>query len=176
MDQIGDIPENLYREPLEAIYADHFRALMVCRMLDGLGAQEQPKLVECLTGIRHFLEHDLPIHMADEEQDLFPLLRRRCRPEDEVDNLLALLSEEHARNADLATAIIQDLAELRTKGGPARREKLIVEATLFKELQRRHLAWENSVLLPLARSRLNAKDFEVLGRHMAARHGVIYPE
>lgn len=176
MREIDDIPENLYREPLEAIYADHFRALMVCRMLDGLGTAEQPKLIERAPEIRNYLERDLPMHMADEEQDLFPLLRRRCRPEDEVDNLLALLSEEHARNADLAATVSVNLAALCSDEGQGRQGKLIVDVTLFKELQRRHLAWENSVLLPLARARLTAQDVEQLGRHMATRHGVILPE
>ena len=34
---IGDLPENLFREPLELLYADHFRTLVVCRLLQEAG-------------------------------------------------------------------------------------------------------------------------------------------
>jgi hypothetical protein len=42
----------------------------------------------------------------------------------------------------------------------------------MSEFQRRHIAWENGVLLPLAKRRLTAGDIADLGRAMAGRRGV----
>jgi len=176
-DEIGEIPENLYREPLEVIYADHFRALVACRLLDSLidpaGDPAAPRLA---AAVRQFLEHDLPANFADEEEDLFPLLRARCTGEDKVEELLALLTGEHAQNGALATAVIEQLGRLAA-GKPVRNAPRAHEqAALFGELLRRHLAWENGWLLSLARQRLTPADLSRLGRSMAARHGVDYPE
>ena len=45
------------------------------------------------------------------------------------------------------------------------------DAMAFATLQRRHLAWENGTILPLARQRLSAEDKAELGRRMTARRG-----
>jgi len=176
-DEIGGIPENLYREPLEAIYADHYRALVACRLLERLvdpaGDSADKRQV---VAVRHFLEHDLPAHFADEEEDLFPLLRQRCTSDDKVDKLLALLSQEHAQNGALAASVIDHLRRLATGKRVRNAARAQEQAALFGELQRRHLAWENGLLLSLARQRLTRSDLSRLGRSMAARHGASYRE
>ena len=52
--------------------------------------------------------------------------------------------------------------------------RLFMDLRTFAEAQRRHIAWENSLVLPLARKRLTAKDLETMGRNMAARRGIAY--
>jgi hypothetical protein len=37
----------------------------------------------------------------------------------------------------------------------------------FFESYRRHIAWENTIVLPLARARLTGEDLDKLGRAMA---------
>ena len=176
VDEIGEIPENLYREPLEVIHADHFRALVACRFLSALALSEEDAAPGQAARIRLYLERDLPIHLADEEEDLFPLLRERCAEPEEIDGLLALLSEEHERNGALAGAAIDYLDRLAAGGGRHDATGAREKTGLFSELQRRHLAWENGMLLPLARRWLAPEDMGGLGRRMAARHGAAYPE
>ncbi len=48
------------------------------------------------------------------------------------------------------------------------------QARAFAGFQRRHLAWENSVLLPLARRRLDPSDAADLRRTMTARRGATH--
>jgi hemerythrin-like domain-containing protein len=43
------------------------------------------------------------------------------------------------------------------------------------ETQRRHIVWENNIILPLARRRFSVEDMEEIGRDMAARRGLEYP-
>src|SRR5690606_3657521 len=127
-----------------------------------------------VTRLVEFLRNDLPLHIIDEEQDLFPLLRRRVLPEDEVETVLGRLSAEHRADAAQGRevrALLEDALERQAAPGmdPAARKALRGFAS--QELQ--HLALENAVVLPIARLRLTAKDLAGLGRRLAARRGVV---
>lgn len=74
----------------------------------------------------------------------------------------------------LALHIVIDLkviADRRTLESPMR---MFVNVRTLVEAQRRHLAWENGVVLPLAQKRLESGDLEEMGRNMAARRGMAY--
>ena len=49
------------------------------------------------------LTEELPRHAEDEEADLFPLLERRCLPDDNIGDIVAQLRSEHELDEDLAT-------------------------------------------------------------------------
>ena len=65
-----------------------------------------------------YLTKDLPLHCQDEEEDLFRMLRLRCRPEDGIDAILAELDRDHATEMFLAHSIAVDLKAIvgRTRG------------------------------------------------------------
>lgn len=176
-EKIEAIPENLFREPIDYLYADHYRQRVVCRYLDEIAQDHQAARVpEIAALVLDYLVRDLPQHIADEEQDLFPRLRACCTPEDEVQRILMLLSEEHARDQEVVLALPAGLRSL-IEGRPVADPEVFVQAaSTFAECQRRHLAWEEGVILPLARKRLQPDDLAGLGRSMAARRGVNYPK
>ncbi|MDH3792559.1 MAG: hemerythrin domain-containing protein, partial [Rhodospirillales bacterium] len=93
-------PED-FREPIEFLYGMHERLRRQCENLVQLAkdpaAAEAPEIA---AAILDFLETGLPLHRADEEEDLFPLLERRSPvPEtgahDELLSSLAVLRQEH---------------------------------------------------------------------------------
>lgn len=176
-EKIEAIPENLFREPVDYLYADHFRQRVVCGLLDEIADDHEAARVPEIAGlVLDYLLRDLPQHVADEEQDLFPRLRARCRPEDEVERILMLLSEEHARDQEVVLALPAGLRSL-VEGRPLPQPELFVQAaSTFAECQRRHLAWEEGVIFPLARKRLQPDDLAELGRNMAARRGLSFPK
>ncbi len=57
-----------------------------------------------------------------------------------------------------------------------RRTRLLSNLRGFAATQQRHLEWEDRVVLPLAQKRLSAEDLEQIGRNMAARRGLSYPD
>ena len=176
-DRIEAIPENLFREPIDYLYADHYRQRVVCEYLDEIAQDhEAARVPEMAALVLDYLLRDLPRHVADEEQDLFPRLLARCEPEDEIERILMLLSEEHDRDEEVVLALpagLRSLIESRPLPEP---EVFIQAASTFAECQRRHLAWEERVIFPLARKRLQADDLAGLGKSMAARRGVNYPK
>lgn len=175
--ELEPIPENLLREPVEYFYAEHFRQRCLCVALDEVMASpSDPRVPKRAAAILEFLEHELPRHIEDEEQTLFPMLRLRCKAEDRIDQILGLLCEEHERDDVLGAALMAGLRRIAAGTASPSWDAFWRAATAFSETQRRHLAWENAVVLPLVRKRLNVADMVALGRAMAARRGIAYPE
>ncbi len=100
------------------------------------------------------------------------MLRRRLLPDDDVERIIGLLSGEHAADEALADEISKALREgIKTQCAtiePQLRNALLT----FADRQRRHLALENAIVLPLAATRLSKRDTAELGRRMAVRRGI----
>lgn len=163
----------VFRAPLDFIVAEHGRQDAVCNIIERLrhnprhGARRAT-----METVRSYLIRDYPLHLADEEEDLFPRLQQRCPREDSLDEVLGLLRREHAADAQLHLAVIEDLALLiggRALDDPAR---AFMNLAAFGETQRRHLAWENAVVVPRARRYLTRADHLDIGRCMARRRGM----
>jgi hemerythrin-like domain-containing protein len=165
----------LLKRPLEFLLADHHRQRSLCHLLDGLADAAAPDAAIVDTAIG-YIEQDLALHIIDEEEDLFPLLRRRARPEDDVERVLGLLSREHVEDDRLAGLILSGLCRSGLGGGAGTPDDLTSECRAalraFARRQRRHIAVENAIVMPLAELRLSAKDRAGLARRMAARRGI----
>ena len=172
-DTIEAIPENLLREPIDYLSADHFRQKVVCKFLDDIAFDPAgPEAIRLATLVLAYLDEELPQHIADEEENLFPLLEQRCLAADNAGRMLSVLSEEHRQDSTLCEEVMVGLRALAEGREPSRGAAFVRAAAAFAEIQRRHLAWEDDVLLPLARARLTAADRRQMGRAMARRRGV----
>jgi len=160
----------LLANPLEFIHEDHLREREICAQIDALVSSEEPN-TDALVNILTFLRDELPLHLEDEEEDLFPLLRRRCEPEDEIGKAIKRLTSDH-RHADNAT--IQVIADLETLSSDRRTPSpdMRVRLAEYAGHARRHLILENAIVLPFARLRLTTDDLETLRLRMIQRRGV----
>jgi hemerythrin-like domain-containing protein len=175
--EIEPIDPRLIAEPIEFIFAEHYRQRAMLNLIeqvaDGeLSVEARRRVAGMALG---FLARDLALHVLDEEQDLFPLLQRRARPGDRMIAVLAQFAAEHAADEMLAQELAAGLAAMAGRGPAAPSPEFRACARLFTQAQRRHLAWENAVVLPLARERLTAADLRDLARRMAARRGLRRP-
>ncbi|MEX3009722.1 hemerythrin domain-containing protein [Hoeflea sp. TYP-13] len=169
-------PVSQLLSPLEYILSDHFRQRALCHALDDLADSDtfDRELAAAALG---FLQTEFSPHVIDEEEDLFPLLRRRAQPEDDIEEVLGELSLEHATDRDDADRLIEELTRAVETGGDGFPSSELAEILhRFAANERRHLMVENAIVMPLARVRLTADDQRNLGRRMAARRGVDYPE
>ena len=167
-------PDN-FLDPLHIILTEHDRQRRVAEWLWTHSADQRlaPIQEQVATLLAH-LTRDLLLHHRDEEDDLFPVLRARCVPTDGIETILAELDRDHAAESFLVRDIAVDLrvvAESRDLEAPAR---FFTGLRIFAEGQRRHLSWENRVVMPLAGKRLTRQDLETLGRNMAARRDMDY--
>lgn len=175
---IGERPAlpEAFRRPLDVIRLEHERQARLCDRLEALAAESRsaPE-AGCVEALLAYLSEDLAWHTEDEERDLFPMLRARCTPEDGIEEILDQLSREHDLDRDLAGFLIGDLEACAGRLTPLPPLRFFINARAFAETQRRHLGWENGLVLPLARKRLRPDDLDALGRNMAARRGIPYP-
>ena len=168
---IEPIPQALMAEPLTWLFAEHYRHRQFCALIERIAASDvvlRDEIAEVLA----FLRHDLPLHIVDEEDDLFPLLRRRCEPEDELDRALGSLSADHRDDIDVVAQLVKHLEMALQQDRPVCADPQTQRHLRdFVARQRSHLALENAVVLPIARLRLTQEDLDLFSRRMAARRG-----
>lgn len=172
----GDIersPPALLKEPLEFLFAEHYRHRQLCKILEYLAAAANFEAA-LIASTDDFIRHDLALHVIDEEEDLFPLLRRRCELDDEIEDVLSRLSADHAMDQELARVVRSIFALALEKREPPSALPGGGQALLeLAKQEKSHMALENAVVMPLARRRLHAGDLEALSAKLAARRGVV---
>jgi hemerythrin-like domain-containing protein len=167
--QIGGAAAPSFDDPLEMLRACHGRIQSQCGTLTKLlahlpqhGCDTQAQ--QAARAILRYFDTAGRHHHDDEENDLFPLLLATAS--DEAHTLVARLLAEH-QSMDAAWQRLRiDLCGLEA-GTSA-----ILDAAAaghFIAVYDRHIALENSQLLPLAAKLLSATQLESLGKSMAAR-------
>jgi hemerythrin-like domain-containing protein len=159
----------LLKDGLEFIAADHLRERCVCMLLDRIAAGDCSAPQEVSRAV-DFLQTDLPLHLADEQEDLFPLMRRCCLPEDEIDRVISRLLLDHQQAGDSTPEVLSVLARvLQSAPLTLEAQQLLARFTSFA---RRHLILETAVILPIARLRLRDSDHQSLRLRMMQRRGL----
>ena len=157
------------KQALEFILFEHMRHRQMCKALEQLAAMPDfdPGRIASLAD---FIRFDLTLHVIDEEEDFFPMLRERCLPDDGIDAVLDQMTDEHAADKALSVEVRDVLnACLIERKPPAAIECGAAVLRNFAQHERRHMALENAVVIPLARRRLAPDDLTSLGERFAAR-------
>jgi hemerythrin-like domain-containing protein len=153
--------------PLDEIAHAHVVHGQICdameRIADGLPDEVDAKLC---AQVASFLKYDIALHHHDEDMGLFPLLRARAAMADGFDGIVERLSAEHQSDTDFAGEIAESL-ELLGRGGPVGNPDMMGYMLRgFFERYRRHVQWEDALVMPLARLRLTEDDLQTLSRLM----------
>lgn len=173
----GPRPED-FRDPIAFLYGEHERVRQVCANLVRLG--EDPGVAaapEIASAILDFLQNELPLHRADEEDDLFPLLEERSPrsapgSHDELLSALEVLRREHRDDVEQGRSLLAPLGVIAAGQAPRDPEMFGQYLRAFVKLQRGHLDMENRLVLPAAFERLTSEDLAWMARRMAARRGL----
>ncbi len=159
----------LLKNPLDFIAEDHLRLRAMCAELDRL-AETTTIEGTAFTGMIEYLENELPLLLADEDDDLMPRILSRAEPEDELPKLAERLDKEHSAIADHLKAVTSGFAGLAPATSIS--DKLRTSMHDLADAARRHLILENAVLLPLAKARLTEDDLHALRSAMLKRRGL----
>lgn len=159
-----------FADPIGLLAACHQRILDHCDLLERMalwlpqhGVDEEVRAAA--RRVYRYFDQAARHHHADEEQDLFPLLR----PMSDLGDVLQILQAEHSALEARWRALEPDLQSL-IEGRQVNNWGDAVKP--FVEAYRRHVEVENERILPAARERLDAQQMEALGRAMATRRGV----
>ncbi|WP_165814659.1 hemerythrin domain-containing protein [Labrenzia sp. 011] len=153
--------------PLDFLAEDHAREREVCALIDRLAAGAAVDDGERRM-LLAFLNEQLPHHLADEDIDLFPLMRQRCTPDEDIDRVIRQLLAGHGATRSDAPAIA-DLIEAKESGQAAFSWKMQVRMTEFARHARQDMIVETAIILPLARAHLTGHDLATLKTRMLQR-------
>lgn len=150
-------------DPISILEVDHALKIEFCDLLEGIADslpyETDPSLVDVAVTI---LREGLPDHIALEEHHLFPMLRRRNDGGCCCETVLSQLEHEHSSDEAFGYEIAEELERLTATKEARNAEMLGYMLRGFFISQRRHVQWENAVVLPLARQVLNEADLEEL--------------
>lgn len=159
----------LLRNPIDFIAEDHLRLRAMCAEMDRLADSETTERDE-VSEIREYLTQELPALLADEDEDLMPLVLKRAEPEDELPKLARRLDREHREIDRLLNSVLAAFSGLSL--GAVLSEETRQMLHDLAQATRRHLILENAVLLPLARVRMTEDDLVALRNAMLGRRGL----
>ena len=179
---IGTV-ENTFTNPIGLMCDCHRRIERFLTILSAVADRakggplndEQRSALE--TALKYFHEAS-PRHIADEEQDLFPMLRRLERPQvSKILHQVEQLESQH-KTAEAWHGEVEQI------GGRWLRHNRISDHEIARlgevldslaGLYSAHIAVEEELVFPMAQVELSVEDKRALGRGMASRRGVPFP-
>ena len=111
----------------------------------------------------------LPMHIADEEEDVLPLLARRCGLSDRFGEISATLRSNHDKERMMAESVAGELERLIEGEALSRPVRFFGDTIRLYRIIRSHIDWENRILIPLARRRLRDLDYPYLMEKIGQR-------
>lgn len=167
-----ELASKLSNEPLAVIEHGQKVQQYLCHCLEAIADGLPDNLDQVLVGTTlPLLKQELGNCIRDHEDALYPLLEVRALPDDCVRELLPAVKEGNARDLSYASDIAEQLEHLARGGKPENPDMLGYMLRGFFETRRRHNAWENAVIVPLARKRLTAEDQKALAARMLQHRG-----
>ncbi len=154
-------------DPLDFILEDHAQQNDWCDSLEAI-ADSLPVNIDydLVEGCLAFLEGPLEAHLKDEDNGLLPLLKKRVLPEDNLDLLFKEIEQEHQMIEGATIEIKEQLEALLKNIKEVDTNAFGYLLRSFFEAHRRHIAWENLVMIPLAKRRLTQDDLDELKQIM----------
>ena len=150
-------------DPIGIIEGEHALQLELCDLLDVIAEGLPHAFDQSLAVIAvAILQGSVPTHTRFEDEALFPLLRRRLTADDPVVSALTCLEREHEWDAEIVNELTGALKSAAGNCAVQNPEALRQSLRGFSESHRRHIAWEEQVVLPAARTALTEEDLAEL--------------
>ncbi len=145
---------------------------IAARLAEATGAAP-PEIANAAEAVHRYYSIALPLHEADENDSVYPRLRKNLTDPVERESLQSMV-DQHGPIDEVVAKLLPRWDELKhspEKLGESAGE-LCVEATRLQELWSEHLALEEEIVFPLIRSRLTAEDLRGIHFEMKQRRGV----
>ena len=171
MTRIGDKTSSM-DQPIDHLVACHRRIEERLETLERSGACLDANRSEAVAAIQKsldFLDSNGGWHTQDEEESVFPRLRRSLEPAD-----LRYLHDLEMQH-DEAEAVLERLKTsfAAVTAGAGYAAEFRNWAARLRELYTAHIASEEATLIDLARHKLSAEDMQLIAAEMKARRNGI---
>lgn len=150
-------------DPIGIIAEEHALQRELCDLLEAIADGLPHSFDKALAVIAvSILEGSVPRHMRLEEEALFPVLRERLASDHPLHAALSCLEEEHERDGATLVELTDALKTATADGVVGNADMLGYVLRGYFDSQRRHIAWEDRVVLPVARQVLTPDDLSTL--------------
>lgn len=177
---LGQTPDAGFDQPLKLLCDCHRRIEkfldLLIRVADECpGGPLEPEYRDALQAALRYFQNAAPWHTRDEEDSLFPRLRRLDDPRaravmariDSLEDDHAQAEARHAQSDLLGRQWLTD--DALGPAGLSHLRRLLVE---LRDTYRRHIAEEDDVIFPLAGELLDQSQLDEVGFEMAQRRGI----
>ncbi len=166
-----------FTDPIEYLYAEHELHKEFCDSMEEIADCLPNDVDRAKAGeAARVLRNELPLHHRIEETALFPLLIKYSAEDDNMAEIVDRLKEEHVIEAGFSEELIEVLEILAT-GAPLENANMVGYMLRgFFESYRRHLMWENNVVLSFARRRLPSKALTEMAATVLRLHKELHRE
>lgn len=169
-----------FDDPIGLLKACHLRIEQRCGLLLRIiehtqknGVDQQVK--QACTQVLHYFDTSGPQHHADEEEDLFPALLRSVTPPQRK-KLRALIDDLNADHVEMENAWAELRVDLEGMVAGTRQTLNADLVDRFHTIYLAHILREESQAFVAATNYLSPAELERIGRAMAARRNVAYPD
>lgn len=157
--------------PIDVMARSCDRLKQACALTAHVASDPAPNLVELLRLVAS-LRRDLTLQIAEEQEDLLPILQLRARPSDELSGVVRDVTAMHATARQQLERCATALERLHhgtvaPEDLPAVAQSVAAAAATL----RRHLSVITAVVLPIARLRFTEPDLAALRQGQRARRG-----
>ncbi|MFM7083417.1 MAG: hemerythrin domain-containing protein [Hyphomicrobium sp.] len=150
-------------DPISLLEEEHELQRELCNVLEALADDLPSSFDKDLANVAlSILESSLERHMKFEDEALFPLLRKCLTDTDPIHAALECLEEEHERDGANLYEITEALRSAIEDNSIKNAEMLGYILRGYFESLRRHVAWEDKVIVPTARSAFSTQDLAKL--------------
>lgn len=169
-----------FDDPIGLLKACHMRIEQRCALLLRImehmaknGADQQAK--QACNQVLHYFNNSGPLHHLDEEEDLFPALLRFAKrsQKKKLQALIEDLSADHDEMERAWAELRTDLEDVIADTAPALNPDIVDR---FQTIYFAHIQREEAEAFAAAADCLPPDELERIGRNMAARRNVAYPD
>ena len=168
-----------FSQPIAALKHCHDRIRRELHALDELHAHLRMHGVDAAAcdraaAIVKYFNNAAPIHHADEEEDLLPMLQQSATGADAalLKLMLPTLMQEHREMASTWTNLMSQLQEIEAGGAAAPATLDLGLIKHFSMLYAAHMDTEETHIATMARRLFDASRMHLLGNAMLARRGL----
>jgi hemerythrin-like domain-containing protein len=136
-------------------------------------AAAAPEIANAADAVHRYYSIALPLHEADENDSVYPRLRRNLTDARERESLQAMV-DQHGPIDEVVARLLPLWAEVKNAPDrlPSLAPKLRADAARLQELWREHLDLEEEIVFPLIRARLTNDDLKAIHSEMKQRRGI----